>query len=99
VTITATGGWLHQSITFTIVEPSDWTMERQTGTIFAARATPTDCGWLGIMFVHPNDELYRSRRGNGFAFVATGSYSISVLYGNSCPTALGEVVSIVRHSR
>lgn len=55
VAITATGGGCTATITFTVVIPSGWTMNRQPSTNLQHTQGRPDCGWKGIMYVHPND--------------------------------------------
>jgi len=77
VTITATGGGCTRSITFTIVEPSDWTMVRVPGTVLKHRQNRPDCSWLGLMHIHPNNvNFYRveTREMNSHA-TGTGCFS------------------------
>jgi hypothetical protein len=94
VTITATGSPCVSTITFNVVEPSDFTMIRKPGTrvlhggyngstnTFLNIIRP-DCGWLGNILVHPNDvNFYRLRiRERDSRSVTTGSLHIP-LYNN-----------------
>jgi hypothetical protein len=78
VTITATGSGCScvNTITFTVVRPADWTMKRTAGTNLRHTNGRPDCGWLGTMFLHPNDvNFYRveTREQNSRA-TCTGSY-------------------------
>jgi phage baseplate assembly protein gpV len=65
------------TINFTIVEPSDWTMKRQSGTNLRHKTGRPDCGWKGVMYVHPNDvNFYRiETREKDSKYVGTGSYA------------------------
>jgi len=76
-TITATGSGCSCTITFTIVEPSSWTMTRRSGTNLRHTNGRPDCGWLGIMDVHPNNvNFYRvETRELNSQFTGNGSYS------------------------
>lgn len=55
VTITATGSGCTCTITFTVVAPSSWTMIRKPHTNLKHTNGRPDCGWLGVMDIHPND--------------------------------------------
>jgi len=83
VTITATGSGCTCTITLTVVEPSGWTMKKASGTNLKHTHAPThgrpDCGWKGIMWVHPNDVnfYYIKTRELDSLSVATGSYNPS----------------------
>ena len=92
VTITATGSGCSCSnvITFTVVEPSDLTMRRKGGLVEHNNPWP-DCGWTGLMYVHPNDvNFYRLQiRELDSRAVTTGSYNVptftGVYHGNYPP--------------
>jgi hypothetical protein len=77
VTITATGASCTCTITLTVVQPSDWTMQRKSGTDLKHKHGRPDCGWLGIMYVHPNDvNFYRiETREKDSQYVGTGVYA------------------------
>jgi hypothetical protein len=79
VTITATGSACSCTITFTVVEPSNWTMIQQSGTNLKHTAGRPDCGWKAITFFHPNDvNFYRIEdREMDSLSVATGCYNPS----------------------
>jgi hypothetical protein len=53
ITVTATGAGCACNITFSVVEPSSWTMKRVSG-IFHTAGHP-DTGFKGEFYVHPND--------------------------------------------
>lgn len=55
VTITATASGCSCTISFTVVKPGSWTMKRQSGTNLRHTDKRPDCGWKGIMYVHPDD--------------------------------------------
>jgi hypothetical protein len=76
-TIKATGPGCSCTITFTVVEPSNWTMKRQPNTKLKHTNGRPDCGWKGIMYVHPNDvNFYRiETREKDSTYVGTGSYA------------------------
>jgi hypothetical protein len=78
-TITATGSGCSCTITFTIVEPSSFTMKKQSSTNLKHTNGHPDCGWKGIAYVHPNDvNFYRvETREVDSLSVATGSYNPS----------------------
>ena len=105
VTITATGNPCTSTITFEVVEPTDFTMRRKSGTrvlhgglnaasgAFLNILVP-DCGWLGVVCVHPNDvNFYRLRfREQDCRSHANGSYNPShnnQLHGGPSYTANG----------
>lgn len=77
-TITATGSGCScvNTITFTVVEPSDFTMRRKGSTLEHNNPWP-DCGWTGLIYVHPNDvNFYRVQvRELDSQAVASGCYS------------------------
>lgn len=77
-TITATGSGCScvNTITFTVVEPSDFTMRRKGATLEHNKPWP-DCGWTGLVYVHPNDvNFYRVQvRELDSQAVTTGCYS------------------------
>lgn len=83
-TITATGSGCGcvNTITFTVVEPSDFTMRRKGATLEHKNPRP-DCGWTGLVYVHPNDvNFYRVRiREMDSQAVTTGSYNVPLLTG------------------
>lgn len=78
VTITAAGSGCScsNSITFTVVQPSSWTMKNKSGKKKHTNGQP-DCGWKGIMYVHPNDvNFYRiETRETDSQSVGTGSFT------------------------
>ncbi len=80
-TITATGSGCScvNTITFTIVRPASWTMKRKPGSSIKHTNGKPDCGFLGIMYVHPNDvNFYRvETREKDSLSVATGCYNPS----------------------
>lgn len=83
-TITATGSGCSciNTITFTVVEPSNFTMRRKGSTL--EHNNPfADCGWTGLVYVHPNDvNFYRVQiRELDSQAVTTGSYNIPLLTG------------------
>lgn len=77
VTITATCADCTCTITFSVVEPANWTMKRQPGTNLKHTAGRPDCGWKGIAYIHPNDvNFYRvETREKDSKYVGTGSYA------------------------
>jgi hypothetical protein len=79
VTVTATGSGCScvNTITFTIVQPSNWTMKRKPGSNLRHTHNRPSCGWRGIMYIHPNDvNFYRVQaRELDSQYVGTGSYS------------------------
>ena len=79
VTVTATGSGCAcvNTITFKIVKPASWTMKRQANTKLRHTANRPDCGWKGIMYVHPNDVNFYNveTREKDSQYVGTGSYS------------------------
>lgn len=91
VTITARG--LHctcsSTITFTVVEPSSWTMKRKSGTGLKHQLGRPDCGWRGTMFIHQDDvNFYKVLiREMDSQAIATGSYMVfnGVKHGNYPP--------------
>ena len=89
VTAKGSGCSCSNSIAFTVVEPSDWTMKRQSGTNLKHTKGRPDCGWLGIMYVHPNDvNFYRiETREKDSKSVADGCYKTfnGVYHGNYPP--------------
>lgn len=101
VVITATNGSCNCSITFTIVEPSDWTQKR-TSSISHSAGRP-DCGWKGEFYIHPNDvNFYRMNfREKDSQAVATGSYAIfnGVWHGSyPLPDQASPWLAIVGHT-
>jgi hypothetical protein len=90
-TITATGSGCAcvNTITFTVVRPASWTMKRQANTNLKHTNGRPDCGWSGIMYVHPNDvNFYRvETREKDSQAVCTGSYTpfAGVWHGNYGP--------------
>jgi type VI secretion system secreted protein VgrG len=77
VTITATVGSCTCTITFTVVQPANWTMKRKSKTKLKHTKGIPDCGWLGMIYVHPDDVNFynveiREKDSN---CVATGSYA------------------------
>lgn len=75
------------SLTFTVVQPSGWSMKRAPGTSLEHRVGRPDCGWQGIMYLQPNDvNFYRTEnRELDSRSVATGSYHPNfhnLLHGN-----------------
>ena len=77
VTITAKGKGCTCTITLTVVEPSGWTMKKKLGTNLKHTNGRPDCGWKGIMYVHPNDVNFYNieTREKDSKCVATGSHS------------------------
>ena len=55
VTITAKGKGCTCTITLTVVAPSSWTNKRKAGTNLRHKQYRPDCGWKGIVYVHPDD--------------------------------------------
>jgi hypothetical protein len=103
VTITATKPDCSCTIILTIVEPSSWTMKRQPSTNLKHTNGRPDCGWKGIMYVHPDDvNFYRvETREKDSQAVATGSYATfnGVKHGNYPPPDNASVwFAITRHS-
>lgn len=78
VTITATVGTCTCSITFTVVQPTNWTMKRQSKTKLEHTKGWPDCGWMGMLYVHPDDVNFYNveDREKDSQCVATGSYSV-----------------------
>ena len=78
VTITATGSGCSctNTKTFKVVQPSDWTMKKAPGTNLNHTKGRPDCGWKGIMYVHPDDvNFYRvETREKDSKAVGTGAY-------------------------
>ena len=78
ITITATGSGCScvNTIAFTIVQPANWTMKRQSGTNLKHTSGRPDCGWTGNEYIHPNDvNFYRIEvRELDSQPVRTGSY-------------------------
>ena len=83
-TIIATGSGCSciNTITFTVVEPSDFTMRKKGATLEHNNPHP-DCGWTGLVYVHPNDvNFYRVQvREMDSQAVTTGSYNVPLLTG------------------
>jgi hypothetical protein len=77
VVITATNDGCQCTITFTVVQPSHWTMVRQPGTNLNHHNGWPDCGWMGITYFHPDDvNFYRVEdRELDSQAVGTGSFS------------------------
>ena len=104
VTITATGQGCSCTITLTVVPPSHWTMQKQPGTNLKHETGRPDCGWKGVMYVHPNDvNFYRvETREMDSKSVATGSYNPNLhdkWHGNyPPPDRASEWFLIRRHS-
>lgn len=104
VTITATAAGCTCSITFTVVQPSVWTMKRKPGTVLKHTLGRPDCGWLGIPYVHPVDvNFYRVEiREQDSLSVATGSYNPShhgKYHGNyPLPDRVSSWIPIIAHS-
>jgi OmpA family len=103
VTITATSPGRKCTITFTVVQPDSWTMQRQPGTNLRHTAGRPDCGWKGIMYVHPNDvNFYRiETREKDSRYVGTGSYKSynGDFHGNyPAPDHASDWFTITRHS-
>lgn len=69
-------------ITFTVVEPSDFTMRKKGTTLEHTNPRP-DCGWTGLVYVHPNDvNFYRVQiRELDSQSVTSGSYNVPLLTG------------------
>ncbi len=90
-TITATGSGCScvNTITFTIVQPANWTMKRAAGTNLKHNNGRPDCGWKGNQYIHPNDvNFYRVEvRELDSQAVCTGSYMVfnGVKHGNYPP--------------
>ncbi|HEV8591283.1 MAG TPA: hypothetical protein VGQ55_04205 [Pyrinomonadaceae bacterium] len=78
ITITAkhSGCGCSNSITFSVVEPSNWTLKRKKGTKLRHKKGHVDCGWLGEFYVHPDDvNFYNVEfREKDSKYVGTGSY-------------------------
>jgi type VI secretion system secreted protein VgrG len=93
-TITATGvgcGCVN-SITFDVVEPDSFTMRRKGATLEHNNPWP-DCGWTGMIYVHPNDvNFYRVQvREVDSRAVTSGCYATALqtgaYHGNYPPPA------------
>lgn len=102
VTITATGPGCSCTITFNVVAPASWTMKRQPSTNLKHTNGRPDCGWKGIMYVHPNDVNFYNieTREKDSQAVATGSYSTfnGVWHGNyPLPDRVSGWFPITRH--
>jgi type VI secretion system secreted protein VgrG len=86
VTITATGSGCSGTITFTVVQPSSWTMEKAPGTNLKHANGRPDCGWKGLTWYHPDDvNFYNVQvREQDSQAVTTGSYNTfsGVKHGN-----------------
>ncbi len=76
VVVTATGAGCSCTITLEVVRPSGWTMKRKAKTALRHSANRPTTGWLGIMYVHPNDvNFYRvETREKDSSYTGTGSY-------------------------
>lgn len=105
VTITAAGSGCSCSnpITFNVVRPANWTMKRKTGTNLKHSAGRPDCGWKGIVYLHPDDVNFYNLQicEEDSQAVATGSYSVfnGVWHGRyPPPDRLGPWIPIVSHS-
>ena len=103
-TITATGAGCGcvNTISFTVVEPSDFTMRRKGSTNEHTNPRP-DCGWTGLVYVHPNDvNFYRVRiRELDSQAVCTGAYNgfAGVWHGNyAAPSRASSWFTLPSHS-
>ena len=105
-TITATGDGCGcvNSITFEVVEPENFTMRRKGGTNEHNNGWP-DCGWTGMIYVHPNDvNFYRVQvRELDSQAVTTGCYSTpqqtGAYHGNyPLPDRASPWIAITSHS-
>jgi type VI secretion system secreted protein VgrG len=103
-TITATGVGCScvNTITFTVVEPENITMRRKGSTLEHTNPWP-DCGWTGLMYVHPNDvNFYRVQiRELDSQAVATGCYAgwAGIYHGNyPAPTRASVWLALTSHS-
>ncbi len=76
VTITASPSGCSCTITFTVVAPSSWTMKQKAGTNLRHTDKRPDCGWKGILYVHPNDVNFYNieTREKDSKYDGTGSY-------------------------
>jgi len=81
VTVTATGSGCScvNTITFTVVQPSDWTMIKKPGSGIKHKNGRVDCGWQGVMYIHPNDVNFYNieNREKDSLSVGTGVYNPS----------------------
>ena len=103
VTIKATAPSGDATITLTVVEPSSWSMERKPGSSLRHTAGRPDCGWKGIMYVHPDDvnfynietrEKDSQYAGTGSSAGANGTY-----HGNyPPPDGASDWFPITRHA-
>jgi hypothetical protein len=105
VTITATGSGCScvNTITFNVVQPASWTMKKEAGTNLRHTGGRPDCGWKGIMYVHPNDvNFYRiETREKDSKYVGEGSYSSynGDYHGNyPLPDQASDWFAIARHT-
>jgi len=103
VTITATGSGCSCTKTFNVVRPASWTMKKQSGTNLKHTAGRPDCGWKGIMYVHPNDVNFYNieTREKDSKYVGTGAYSSynGDYHGNyPLPDRVSGWFAIVRHN-
>jgi hypothetical protein len=64
-------------ITLTVVEPSGWTMRKKNGSNLEHSHGRPDCGWLGIMYFHPDDVNFGNMKTREMdsSFHGNGSYS------------------------
>lgn len=103
VTITATTSDCSCTISLTVVKPSSWSMKRKSGTNLKHQNGRPECGWKGILYVHPNDvNFYNIKvREKDSKYVTTGSYRTfnNVWHGNyPPPDRVSAWISIIGHS-
>lgn len=103
VTITATGSGCSCTITFTVVAPANWTNKRKAGTNLRHKQYRPDCGWKGIVYLHPNDVNYYNLevREKDSQYIGNGSYQgyNGDWHGNyPLPDRVGPWIPIVSHT-
>jgi hypothetical protein len=77
VTIAATKDGGTASITLTVVEPESWSMVRRPGSKLRHAHGRPDCGWLGVMYLHPDGVNFQSveTREMDSHYTGTGCYA------------------------
>jgi hypothetical protein len=103
VTINAAGSHGSCSITFQVIIPTSMSMKRKSGTNLKHQNGRPDCGWLGTIFVHPNDvNFYRVEiREKDSQAITSGAYNVfrGVWHGNyPPPNRVSSWVPLVKHS-
>ncbi|GEM_PF-3359983 len=102
-TIKATGSGGSCSLTFTVISPTSMTMNKCPGKNLKHTINRPDCGWMGKVFVHPDDvNFYRVEiRELDSAAVTTGSYTVfkGVKHGNyPAPDHASSWFALIDHS-